>query len=304
MYLFWGILILIFFFFYCVNHWRKKKIIKKVCSLCLKEKCEILDDIIGPFGYSYVPAQDIITSRIDAWQREFGYRAFFDKTASFAGMVIDCLPVYFDYQDRTWLIEFWKGQYGMNTGCEIGVYYADRILNEDELEHRLFQSVCDEDMLKLSFTLSEDNTNLAQLCAEHWWLTAFLPGYFSYPSDLTLYASVTLQSCEMAKAFANGLVRAGYRNDEIRLCGSTVSFTFSKSAPICGRLRRLRIRIVQWINRLWCKIYRFITRPFKLTIDRLLYLYYYLPFIFRRIFRAIKHCEKRRKKCITKGKGV
>ena len=37
-------------------------------------------------------------------------------------MVFDALPVYFDYQKKTWLIEFWKGQYGINTGAEIGIY--------------------------------------------------------------------------------------------------------------------------------------------------------------------------------------
>ena len=39
-------------------------------------------------------------------------------------MIIDAYPVYFDYQDKTWMIEFWRGQYGINTGAEIGVYHA------------------------------------------------------------------------------------------------------------------------------------------------------------------------------------
>ena len=40
------------------------------------------------------------------------------------GMIIDCEPVRFYYGGKKWLIELWKGQYGMTTGCEIGVYTA------------------------------------------------------------------------------------------------------------------------------------------------------------------------------------
>ena len=89
MYLFFTIFFLFLLFFVCFNFWRRKKIIKKVCSMCMKEKCHLLDELIEPFGYSYVLSQDIFTSRIDAWQREFGYCALFDKAAFRFNMVFD-----------------------------------------------------------------------------------------------------------------------------------------------------------------------------------------------------------------------
>lgn len=295
MYLFFGIFFLILLFFFCINHFRRKKIIKKICSMRMDEKCRILSDFIEPFGYSYLLPQDIFTSRIDAWQRKFGYCHFYDEAAYHFNMIFDCLPIYFNYQGRTWMIELWKGQYGINTGCEIGVYYADRILEDDELRHELFQCANNEDMLKLHFNLYQNNKTIAHLCKVHWWLTAFSMGCFSMPSNLTMYVSITLDNEDMTNAFVKGLIKAGYNQKEIRICCNTVSFTFGESAVCYGLWKRLRRKAAQCVNRFWCRIYLFVTRPFCLSIDRLLYLYYYLPFAFRKILciRKYKKMKKR-----------
>ena len=146
MYLYFAIFFALLLFFFIFNHWRKKQIIKKVCHMCMNEKCHVLNELISPLGYSYIPAQDIFSTRIDAWQREFGYCDLYDRMAPNVGMIFNCLPIYFHYDDRTWMIELWKGQYGINTGCEIGVYYADHILKETDWKDTLFQCVDDSDM--------------------------------------------------------------------------------------------------------------------------------------------------------------
>lgn len=251
----------------------------------MEEKCETLNALISPFGYSYIASQDIFSSRIDAWQREFGYTAFYDKASSHVNMVLDCLPVYFPYRDRTWLIELWKGQYGVNAGCEAGVYYADRILDAHETDHALFQCVDDKDMLHFSLCLTHKDDCIAQLTARHWWLTAFIPGRFCQPSDLCLHVSVTLLSPKMADAFVHSLSKSGCAVGNICRRGCVVSFTFSGAVPDCHLFCRIRIRIVQCMNRLSCKLFLLVTRPFKLSADRVLCLYYYLPPFFRRLFK-------------------
>lgn len=312
MYLFFGILFLILFLFFCLNYWRKKHIICRVKSLSMGEKCRILDDLVQPLGYSYVPAQDIFTSRVDAWQRQFGYCALCDEAAVWLGMVFDCLPVYFNYHGKTWLIEIWKGQYGMNLGCEVGIYHADRILNEKEWKGSLFQAVENEEMPELCLTLSSavlkrqrnDRAILAKLCGKHWWLTAFHTGCFARPADLQLNVSVTLQSQEMAEAFLRGLLHAGYNRAEIQHCCRTVTFSFTKSNFVSGRncFYRLFSRVVLWFNWLYCRLFAWITRPFSSLADRILYLYYYLPFACRRLLRMKKfrkhqpaNCKSHRK---------
>mgnify|MGYP004468778485 CR=1 FL=1 len=100
-------------------------------------------------------------------------------------MSFDALPVYFRYQGATWLIELWKGQYGVSTGAEVGVYRADGLLAESELSSALFHAVDDGQYLPMSFTLRRNGTIIARICKSTWWLTAFLPGLYSRSSSLT-----------------------------------------------------------------------------------------------------------------------
>lgn len=201
MYAIFGIFFLILLLFFCINHWRRKKIVCKINHMRTDEKCELLEELLEPFGFCYLLSQDIFSSRMDAWQRNFGYCAFYDRSAPRFHLIYDCLPVYFDYKGRTWLIEFWKGQYGINTGCEIGIYYADHIVNPTEYAHTVFQSVSDEDMLNLSFNLFKNGMAIANLCNKHWWLTAFSVGRFSEPVELYIRCSITFPDSLMAKAF-------------------------------------------------------------------------------------------------------
>ncbi len=83
----------------------------------------------------------------------------------------------------TWLIELWKGQYGINTGCELGIYYADEIISPDKYSSTLFHSAKTEDMLEVSLHLNKlDSKNhsryirLGDMQKKHWWLTIFKMG--------------------------------------------------------------------------------------------------------------------------------
>ena len=80
--------------------------------------------------------------------------AAYDKTAPYFNMVFDCEPVYFDYNGRTWLIEFWKGQYGINTGAESASIMRTLFWAPEEYGRTLFQSASDREMLNLSSELT------------------------------------------------------------------------------------------------------------------------------------------------------
>ena len=76
--------------------------------LSVPEKVYRLNCLLAPFGFEYQISQDIFVTRLDAWQRDYGYRSLYDRASPLLGMVFDCEPVYFDYQGKTWLLEFWK----------------------------------------------------------------------------------------------------------------------------------------------------------------------------------------------------
>lgn len=277
---------------------RRKKAEKKVCCMGEWEKQRLLEQVLNPFGFSYIPEQDVITSTLDAWQREFGYQAFFDETAVYFNMVFDTEPVYFDYENRTWMIELWKGQYGINTGGEIGVYRADSLVVPEARKKTVFKSVPDWELPFLSAGLYKGDRKLFCIRKKHWWLTGFLVGKYCEPEELSMKVTIMFPDRKMLKSFTESLFELGYRECDLCFCGRTVGFLFDKpySVQPCKRYP-WRVRRTQLKNRLFCRLYRIVTKKFTETEDKILFLYFFLPGTVRRmlLFRKNK-CQKRGKK--------
>ena len=162
-------------------------------------------------------------------------------------------------------------------------------------------------MLPLSFRLYTKNGERVQIAQTHWWLTSFLVGCYSNPEDLLMENSLCFPNTEMLNSFVKGLIQAGISPRDILVCGLRVSFYYCNSnAETPNYLTRFWCDFSQWKNRLFCKLYISITKPFCTTEDRVLYLYYYLPFAFRkllRIHRFDKRCH-RKHKCMKKNSPI
>ena len=279
-----------------IFHFRKKKIIKKICCMSCQSKCCLLNEIANPFGYCYNQSQDIFSNTPDAWQKEYGYGNIYDQMAPFFGMVFDCKPVFFNYADKTWRIEFWKGQYGINTGAEIGIYHTDTIIPESNYKTARFSCAEEHEMLDCSFRLCKCENECICNSDRHWWLTAFLVGCFSRPSALTMESCISFPNREMLSAFVDGLKRAGCPEGCLSVRGLCVCFVFHRNSAKYNLITRFWRRYSQWKNKFFCKLYLWVTRPFLCTEDRVLYLYYYLPLAFRkllRLHRFNKRCHRR-----------
>ena len=267
-------------------HFRRKKIICKIKCMDKCQKCSLLEELAEPFGFHCCCG--FFSSTLDAWQKSAGYTWFYDYMAPRFQMVFDSLPVYFDYHGKTWLIEFWKGQYGINTGAEIGIYHADRLLSEAEYQVAHFSAADKHEMLSCSLHLSEADGTYVQLSEKHWWLTAFLPGVFSRPGDLRLKAAIYFPNEEMLSAFHDGLCTAGYPAENITIQNFCLSFIFHRPLPVhYGLFTRFHRHLSQCLNQMYCRLFLWVTRPFICTEDRVLYLYFYLPFCFRKLMRCI-----------------
>ncbi len=287
-----AIILISIFVFILLLHFRKKRVIKKVRAMNTGEKKQIINDLIEPLGYIYDIYQDIFATRLDAFQKQFGYTAFYDLSAAYFNMVFDYETIYFDYNGRTWLIEMWKGQYGINAGCEIGVYYANSIVPKDKLDTTLFHAVDTTDMLDISLRLSKHEnkklhqyTKLGQLHYRHWWLTLFKMGVFSKPKDLFLNASIRFKDYAMLHHFLDSFTKT-LPDTLYKVNGLTVYFTFYQSSRKYSFWKRMVRHIALAFCHLYCKWFNFITRPFSSSGDRLLYIYYYLPFTVRFILKG------------------
>lgn len=296
MYYLVGLLLLFVLFNVIFFHCKKRRIRKKICNMSTAEKCEKLSELIHPFGYCYDAKQDVFSSTLDAWQRNFGYTESYNYYAPHFNMVFDYEPIYFDYRDKTWLIELWKGQYGINTGAEIGIYYSDSYVPPGLLNYTMFHCVKDEDMLPMTLHLFHKDGSIAMQRRRHWWLTLFAMGKYSEPKDLYMNVSITFPKEEMMHAFLDALEKKGYQKNDLCICGLTVVFVYD-SCSTCTNppLRRLLCNFAQWKNRIFCRLFLWVTKPFCSSLDRLLYLYYYLPFAFRRML-TIKRYKKPRKR--------
>lgn len=301
MYFFLFILLLLALVCCIFFHTRKKRIIKKIECMDECRKCSAIEELARPFGYCYHCQCNFFSSTLDAWQRKAGYTWFYDYMAPRFQMVFDALPIYFDYQGRTWLIEFWKGQYGINTGAEIGIYHADEIIAESDYKTTLFECASDEELLIGSFVLCDKDGDCVRICRKHWWITAFLTGRFSQPYDLYMKVTLAFPNREMQSAFIDGMYRAGYTQHDFTLCGLSLTFTFFRpNETDYNLMTRFWRRFSQRKNRIFCNLYLWITKPFERREDRILCLYYYLPAAFRKLLRMRrfnKRCHKKRRCC-------
>lgn len=281
---------------------RRKWAAGKVAAMETEEKITLLNKLAEPFGFVFSPQENIFTATLNAWQREFGYCSLYDETAPHFHIIFDCLPVYFDYGGKTWLIEFWKGQYGINIGGEIGVYASGRILKPQEYKEAMFESITDEQLIPMSIKLSKRGEALFEIERRHWWLTGFCTGRYCEPEELSMKASLTFPDQAMLDSFTHGLLEKGYREEELEVEGLTLSFWlfyFGGCASRhfcrlgCGGRRRGRRRrgcqrrrqgwkweyrdFVQWMNRFLCCLYNWAVRPFTEIPDQLLLLYFCIP---------------------------
>lgn len=242
-----------------IKKWRAAYKIKKRADS--GELYEIMEDA----GYSYDPEQDIFYSNMDPWQRKMGYCRLYDEATAPLNMIIDCEPIYFEYGGKRWMIEFWKGQYGMTSGGEIGVYTTKGpdLDIPGFFNGTFYNCASNEDRLYMSYVLVKDGRILIYRRDKHWWLTGFKLGEFSEPSELTMYATVALKNASMRNAFVEGLKRAGYTENELLIDGNIVGLVFDEPhtpQPFT------RIAETDWLiqrkNELLCDEYQEITKDY------------------------------------------
>ncbi len=252
---------------------------------------EALEEIIDTAGYAYNPEKDIFFSTMEAWQRKMGYCRLYDEAAAPLEMIIDCEPIYFTYGGKRWLIEFWKGQYGMTTGCEVGIYTtAWPDLNIPQVFNGTFyKCASDRDRLYLQFSLKKNGEKLLSRKQKHWWLTGFKLGEFSNPSELVLDVYVTFKNKQMRNAFLTSLIETGYTDEEYEISGRTVAIRFDQPHTKQPYSRSPQTdMLVQKRNKTFCDQYNFITKSYSNVADKIMAVKEQSPELYKEILNIGK----------------
>lgn len=273
-------------------YYRRKQMIKKVSALTDYEKKVLLSRSVKPFGLVWHSGKHIFTTAPNDRNQNSGYTGVFDEKASRFHILFDCEPVYFEYQGKTWLIEFWKGQYGIHTGAEIGVYVADHLVSSVFLNEIHFEDVSQSEMLRFSFRLLQGTDTLFTVSSMHRRLSGFLTGHLSSPDSLRMQISITFPNIGMMDAFVDSLLILGYELSDLSLYQLTAALCFTSPRSVPEKVPASRNKGMKifsgnyWLtvtNRMCMKSYLLLTRPFEDTQDRLIYLLFYLPPLYHKI---------------------
>lgn len=201
------------------------------------------DQQILSYQYSYVDDY-YYTNDKEAWQYNFGFGKIYDIASPYLLLEYDYIRVFFTYAGKDWMLQMWKGQYGMIFyGGEIGIY--NRPHTDDGMsEWTFFNCPAEEDWLNMEMTLWHqeiDGTWTREFTREYekyWWCTGFKNGHLRQeePADeLRLEGRITFLDEEMTHLVADGLRECGFKDasaknsiglDEIYVDGCDINFVW------------------------------------------------------------------------------
>lgn len=189
-------------------------------------------------GFDFDAAQKIFYTPINPWQRNFGFCELYDAAAPFTGMFYNTVRFKFSYAGQDWLVQVWKGQYGITVGGELGVYTkpANR-------ETEFYDCASDEDMLNMGFTLSQKDIGelFTRKMQKHWWQTGFVVLKAAAPSSLTMSCKIDAKDAAMLKALEQSMVEQGFKKGNGTTDGtyavSGLRVTFTWGAKVQAEIR-------------------------------------------------------------------
>ena len=159
--------------------------------------------ILQVAGFEYDEEQGIYYSQMNPLQRKFGFNRVYDMAAPLAGMIYSTKRIEFEYEGREWMIQIWKGQYGITSGAEIGLY------NRDPERNFQYDCVDDEDLITMQFDFYNQNEKVFSRGPEkHWWLTGFKVFHAGVPILIDLDMTLTFTDKQMANAFVKSLKKS------------------------------------------------------------------------------------------------
>lgn len=246
----------------------------------------VLYDSINQAGFDYDNEQGIFYSRIDAWQYDYGYCRVYDEFSAPLSMIFDCEPIYFNYNNKRWLIEFWKGQYGICTGVEVGVYASERTIYNETIDSKnlFYDKISSKEFLNISIVARKNGEVIFERKDKHWWVTGFILGEFSEPNELSVDINITLINEDMRDSFIQGLNYAGYSNEEIKINNNSIGILFDKpktEQPYTNI--KLLNYTMQRKNEYLCNVYNNITKQYETYEEKIDAIKEQSPLLYRQI---------------------
>ncbi len=168
-------------------------------------------------SYKYDPNGNYYyTDDKNAWQSNFGFNEGYDSMAPVTMMYYDTVRTKFVYDNKEWLVQIWKGQYGYAfVGGEVGVY--TRKVGSSGSHYSCAK---EEDWLKMEMCFMWDEYQTGDYrpvfnrpYTEYWWCTGFVVGFDGgiNRKQFRLMTHITFKDTEMANAFCEAFEANGFK---------------------------------------------------------------------------------------------
>lgn len=163
-------------------------------------------------------------------KRSVGYNKATASSAAIPDSYLDTLRVYFTYNNKDWLIEFWKGEYGKtHVGGEVGIYTngtpsstGTSHLSASEGEAKVFNAAGHSDRLNCSVQLwqyvkSTDPEPISiastamKVCQRNYGFKEGVLENVKYRSTIVMSAKIEFPTLDMRDLFTNALTEKGFQ---------------------------------------------------------------------------------------------
>lgn len=134
--------------------------------------CVIDSEGLGLVGFAYDAKYNVFYATGAGWQRTMGYTELYDRLAAVAFMPLDTIRIKFNYAGMQWMVQLWKGYYGLVlAGCETGFYNRPGDTPENHTTYNVVSEEYHQEMsCRFHYGLSSFNRY-----SKTWWLTGFSP---------------------------------------------------------------------------------------------------------------------------------
>lgn len=168
-------------------------------------------------SYKYDPDGNYYyTDDKNAWQSNFGFNEGYDSMAPVTMMFYDTVRTKFVYDNKEWLVQLWKGQYGYAfVGGEVGVY--TRKIGSGGTHYNCAKK---DDWLKMEMCFMWDEYQTGEYrpvfnrpYTDYWWCTGFVVGFDGgvNRNQFRLVTHITFKDVEMANAFCEAFEANGFK---------------------------------------------------------------------------------------------
>lgn len=138
---------------------------------------------VGLVGYAYDMKAGVFYATGEGFQREFGYAEIYDRVAVVGTMPLDTTRIKFNYNGKDWMVQLWKGFYGLVfAGCEIGIYNRPEGMDSELTAYNVVTLDYYQDFT-IDFYYNKPDTHTIfgdskpdfTRSTRTWWFTAFEP---------------------------------------------------------------------------------------------------------------------------------